>query len=174
MDLMSAQLARLMMDARRAEGDERRVAHRVRADGRAERRRRLRPALGAWRRCRADGRAGSRGLALAAVAVAVAEAPQLDPYVEVAQILEAAAHRVSELGMTSEHTLLQALSIVTAPTAPGAAAALVDDTGTEISRLRAFGLVHAHVIEELGPREHAHLLELLGGRRGEANSSRVA
>ena len=81
---------------------------------------------------------------------------------------------MSELGTTSEHTLLQALSIVTAPTAPGAAAALVDDTGTEISRLRAFGLVHAHVIEELGPREHAHLLELLGGRRGEANSSRVA
>ena len=76
--------------------------------------------------------------------------------------------------MTSEHTLLRALSIVTAPTAPGAAAALVDDTGTEITRLRAFGVVHAHVIEELGPREHAHLLELLGGRRGEANSSRVA
>ena len=170
MDLMSAQLARLMIDARLAEGEERRVAHRIRADGRAERRRRLRLALDAWRQCRADGRAGSRGLTLAAVA----EAPQLDPYVEVAQILEAAAHRVSELGTTSEHTLLQALSIVTAPTAPGAAAALVDDTGTEISRLRAFGLVHAHVIEELGPREHAHLLELLGGRRGEANSSRVA
>ena len=168
MDLMSAQLARLMIDARLAEGEERRVAHRIRADGRAERRRRL--TLDAWRRCRADGRAGSRGLTLAAVA----EAPQLDPYVEVAQILEAAAHRVSELGVTSEHTLLQALSIVTAPTAPGAAAALVDDTGTEISRLRAFGLVHAHVIEELGPREHAHLLELLGGRRGGANSSRVA
>ena len=50
--------------------------------------------------------------------------------------------------------------------APGAAAALVDRDGTEVSRLRAFGLVHTHLLEALGPREHARLLDLLDGGDG--------
>ena len=53
---------------------------------------------------------------------------------------------------------------VAAPSAPGAAAALVDRDGTETSRLRAFGLLHSHVLEALGPRDHARLLDLLDGK----------
>ena len=56
---------------------------------------------------------------------------------------------------------------VAAPTAPGAAAALVDRDGTEASRLRAFGLLHSHVLEALGPRDHARLLDLLDGTDAE-------
>ncbi len=55
---------------------------------------------------------------------------------------------------------------VSAATAAGASAALVDWAGTEASRLRAFGLVHGHVVEALGPREHAWLLDLLDGVDG--------
>jgi len=53
---------------------------------------------------------------------------------------------------------------VAAPTAPGAAAALVDWDGSEASRLRAFGLLHSHLVDALGPRDHARLLDLLDGR----------
>jgi hypothetical protein len=171
MDLMSAQLAQLMIKTRLAEADERRLDHQIRTGKREERRRRRRLALDAWRQHRAQRRAGCRRRRLTAVAAAPALLP---PSAEVAQLLDVAAHRVSELGTASEHALLQALSDVVAPTAPGAAAALVDERGTEISRLRAFGLVHAHVIEELGPRQHARLLDLVGGRGCEAASGRVA
>jgi hypothetical protein len=53
---------------------------------------------------------------------------------------------------------------VVAPTAPGAAAALLDTAGTETSRLRAFGIVHGHLLGALGVAEHAWLLDLLDGR----------
>jgi hypothetical protein len=170
MDFMSPPLAELMMKTRLAEADERRLGHQIRTGKREERRRRRRPALDAWRQLRVQRRAGFRPRRL----TAVAGAPALTPSAEVAQILDVAAHRVSELGTASEHALLQALSDVVAPTTPGAAAALVDARGTEISRLRAFGLVHAHVIEELGPRQHAHLLDLVGGRGCGAAPGRVA
>jgi hypothetical protein len=169
MDPMSAQLARLMIETRMAEAEQRRLAHRIRTDARAERSRRRRLALDTWRHRRARRRAAPGGRTLTAVGAA----PAHDPSLEVAQILDTAAHRVAELGTASEHDLLQALSMVTAPTAPGAAAALVDATGTETSRLRAFGLVHAHVIEELGPREHARLLDLVVDRAW-ASPDRVA
>jgi hypothetical protein len=170
MDPTSTHLARLMIRTRLAEADERRLGHQIRTGKRDERRRRRRLALDARRQHRAQRRAGSRRRRLTAVAAA----PALPPSAEVAQVLDVAVHRVSELGTASEHALLQALSDVVAPTAPGAAAALVDRTGTEISRLRALGLVHAHVIEELGPRQHARLLDLVGGRGCEAASGRVA
>jgi hypothetical protein len=170
MDLTSAQLARLMIRTRLAEADERRLGHQIRTGKRDERRRRRRLALDARRQHRVQRRAGSRRRRLTAVAAA----PALTPSAEVAQILDLAARRVSELGTASEHALLQALADVVAPTAPGAAAALVDERGTEIARLRAFGLVHAHVIEELGPRQHARLLDLVGGRDRGAVPGRVA
>ena len=95
-------------------------------------------------------------------------APHVRPSVELAQVLDEAAHRVAEQGTDSERRLLEAMADVAAQSAPGAAAALVDRDGTEVSRLRAFGLVHTHLLEALGPREHAWLLDLLdggGGRR---------
>ena len=46
--------------------------------------------------------------------------------------------------------------------------------GREVSRLRAFAAVHTHVTQELGPREHAWLLDLLEGRSGQGSAGRVA
>ena len=96
------------------------------------------------------------------------------PSVELAQVLEEAAHHVAEQGTSSERRLLEAMSEVVAQSAPGAAAALVDRDGTEVSRLRAFGLVHTHLLEVLGPREHAWLLDLLDGGGGLERPCRVA
>ena len=81
--------------------------------------------------------------------------------VELAQVLDEAAHRVAENGTSAERRLFDAMSEVAAQSAPGVAAALTDPDGSEISRLRAFGLVHTHLLEVLGPREHAWLLDLL-------------
>ena len=170
MDLMSAELARLMIERRLAEADERRLAHRIRTDNRAERRRQKRLAVDARRQRRAQRRTESHKRTL----TALAPASQVSPSVEVAQILDAAAHHVSEFGTACEPALLQALAVVAAGLAPGAAAALVDEAGTETSRLRAFGLVHALVIEELGPHEHARLLDLIGGAGDVASRGRVA
>jgi hypothetical protein len=81
-----------------------------------------------------------------------------------ADLLEEAAHRVAVRGTTSEPRLLAAMAEVVAPTAPGAAAALLDAAGTETSRLRAFGIVHGHLLGALGVGEHGRLLDLLDGR----------
>lgn len=94
---------------------------------------------------------------------AVAATPVGPPSVELARVLEAAAHHVAEEGTSSERGLLEAMSEVTAQSAPGAAAALVNLEGTEVSRLRAFGIVHTHILAALGPREHRWLLDLLEG-----------
>jgi len=82
---------------------------------------------------------------------------------ELARVLDQAAHRVAESGASAERRLLEAMSEVVEQSAPGVAAALMDPDGTEISRLRAFGLVHTHLLEVLGPCEHAWLLDLLHG-----------
>ena len=95
-----------------------------------------------------------------------APVPVRPPSVELAQVLDQAAHRVAEKGTSAEPRLLEAMSEVAAQSAPGVAAALIDPGGTEISRLRAFGLVHTHLLEVLGPREHAWLLDLLDGEAG--------
>ena len=76
-------------------------------------------------------------------------------------MLDQAAHRVAMQGTSSERRLLQAMSAVAARSALGAAAALGDWSGTEISRLRAFGIVHSHILNALGPRDHAALLDLV-------------
>lgn len=86
--------------------------------------------------------------------------------VELAEVLDQAAHRVAEQGTSAERRLLEAMSGVIAQSAPGVAAALGDPDGTEISRLRAFGLAQTHLLEVLGPREHAWLLDLLDGEAG--------
>jgi len=86
--------------------------------------------------------------------------------VELAQVLDLAAHRIAAQGTFAERRLLEAMSEVAVQSAPGVAAALMDPDGTEISRLRAFGLVHTHLLEALGPLEHARLLDLLDGGAG--------
>ena len=96
--------------------------------------------------------------------------PASEPFrprsVELAQVLDRAAHRVAEEGTSAERCLLEAMAEVAAQSAPGVAAALTDPAGTETSRLRAFGLAHAHFLEALGLRERAWLLDLLDREAG--------
>src|SRR5262245_63141928 len=93
---------------------------------------------------------------------------------ELAHLLEAAARRIAHEGTSAARGLLEAMSKVAEQTAPGTAAALLDRDGTEISRLRAFGLLHSHILNALGPREHAWLLDLLGDAGRLAHRRRVA
>jgi hypothetical protein len=94
-----------------------------------------------------------------------ASAPHRSASAALADVLDDAAHRMAERGTGSERRVLEAMAEVAAPTAPGAAAALVDTYGSETSRLRAVGLLHSHPLE-LGPRDHARLLDLLDGESG--------
>ena len=160
MDAMSEYLARATIEARIAAAEAGRQGRQLERERRAERRRRLRLAVTRWWQRRA-----ARGYDLGSLALAVA-APQRPPSAELAHVLDEAAHRIAARGTDSERRVLEAMAEVAAPSAPGAAAALVDGSGTETSRLRAFGLVHSHVLDALGPRDHARLLDLLDGESG--------
>ena len=157
MDLLSEYLARTVIEGRIAAAEERRPGRRI-AEERRDRRRRARRATVArwWQRHAVRGfDAGTPALALAA--------PERLPSAELAQRLDDAAHRIAEQGTSGERRLLAAMAKVAAATAPGAAAALVDPEGSEVSRQRAYGVVHTHLVTSLGPREHAWLLALLDG-----------
>ena len=170
MDPMSEYLVRATIDARLASAQERRPGHQIEKEERAERRRRRRLALARWwQSWVASGPEIGSWRLLAAAPTRV-----LPPSVELAQVLDEAAHRIAELGTGSERRLLEAMAEVAADSAPGAAAALVDQEGSETSRLRAFGLVHAHLLGALGPREHAWLLDLLDGGSSLESPGRVA
>jgi hypothetical protein len=142
MDRMSEYLARATIKARLTSAQQRRQGRQIENERRAERWRERRLAIARWWQCRAAHwpDVGARGLA---------EVTRVRrPSVELAQVL------------------LEAMSDVAARSTPGAAAALVDRAGTEAARLRAFGHVHTHLLEVLGPREHAWLLDLLDGGGG--------
>ena len=170
MDLMSGHLARLVIEEHIAAAEKRSAGRIIEKERRNERRRRRRLALERWWRgwVASGPEIGSWRLLLAA------PARGLPPSVEVAQVLDEAAHRIAELGSGSERRLLEAMAEVAAESAPGAAAALVDAQGSEASRLRAFGLVHTHLLDVLGEREHAWLLDLLDDRVGLESPGRVA
>jgi tRNA U55 pseudouridine synthase TruB len=170
MEPMNAYLAEVLIQGRLAAAEAAREGRRFERERRVERRRRRRVVIQDWWRRRAQRRP-------AAVQPAMALAPGLPVrpmLVEVASVLSAAAYGVAERGTASERRLLEAMATVSAVTAAGAAAALVDWEGTEASRLRAFGLVHAHVIEVLGPREHEWLLDSLDGDADLEVDGRVA
>jgi hypothetical protein len=170
MDPMSEYLAHVTIEAKLAAAHQSRAGRLLEQERRAERRRRRRLALERWwRGWVANGpEIGSWRLLTAP------PTRDLPPAVELAQVLDEAAHRVAELGTGSERRVLEAMAEVAAQSAPGAAAALVDPQGSEASRLRAFGVVHTHVLEALGRREHAWLLDLLEGRDSLESPSRVA
>ncbi len=171
MDPMTTYLARAVIQARLDAAAEQRPGRMILAARRDARRRRRRSAVAAWRRHPPWRRARVELPALATAATP----PLLPPSVEAARLLDATAHRVAEGGTGCEAAVLRAMSEVAAATAPGAAAALVDATGSETSRLRAFGIVHAHLVDALGPPEHALLLDLVEGRRdGAAPERQVA
>jgi hypothetical protein len=85
----------------------------------------------------------------------------------VARLLAEVADRAAEHGTTSERAALEALAEVTARRAPGAAAALVDWTGSEVARLRALGLLHGLVLHVLDRDDRSWLLDLLWDAAGE-------
>jgi hypothetical protein len=82
---------------------------------------------------------------------------------ELEEILARTAERIVEHGTHTETRVLEAVSAATRDVCPGAAAALVDWDGSEITRLRAFGIVHGAVLGVLGRRERSWLLEEILG-----------
>ena len=60
---------------------------------------------------------------------------------ELQTLLNDLAHRVAEKGTESAFRSMETLAAFAADRAPGAVAALIDWTGTEVMRARAFGRV---------------------------------
>jgi hypothetical protein len=83
---------------------------------------------------------------------------------ELEAILNRAADRIVDSGTHVESRILCAMASAARSVCPGAAAALVDWRGSEVARLRAFGIVHGAVLRKLSPREQSQLLEHLLGR----------
>ena len=69
--------------------------------------------------------------------------------VELMEILDRTAHRIVGNGTRIRSRALEAMAAATRDLCPGAAAALVDWDGSEIARLRAFGIVHGVVLRDL-------------------------
>ncbi len=71
------------------------------------------------------------------------------------------ADRIVAEGTQTERWTLQLMASAAEPFAPGAAAALSDWDGSEIARLRAFGVVHGVLVRELAASAQAELLAQL-------------
>lgn len=82
---------------------------------------------------------------------------------ELAEILDRTAHRIVEGGTRTRSRTLQAMAAATRDVRPGAAAALVDWHGSEVARLRAFGIVHGVVLRDLPADAQQQLLRQLVG-----------
>lgn len=82
---------------------------------------------------------------------------------ELEQILSRTADHIVDSGTRTESRTLCAMAAATRDLCPGAAAALVDWSGSEIARLRAFGIVHGVVLGSLGSPGRMRLLEQLLG-----------
>jgi hypothetical protein len=82
---------------------------------------------------------------------------------ELMEILDHTAHRIVAEGTPAKARTLQAMADATQGVCPGAAAALVDWHGSEIARLRAFGIVHGVVLRDLPAHTQQHLLMQLVG-----------
>lgn len=78
-------------------------------------------------------------------------------------ILNRTAERIVTDGTPTESRTLEALAAATRDLCPGAAAALVDWNGSEIARLRAFGIVHGVVLGELPAGARTNLMAQLTG-----------
>jgi hypothetical protein len=82
------------------------------------------------------------------------------------QMLDDIAYRVATTGTALEAPQLELLAKAIGLHAPGVAAALVDWSGPEVARARAFGIASGTVVNELSDWEQAELItSLLGGAR---------
>jgi hypothetical protein len=82
---------------------------------------------------------------------------------ELMEILDRTAHRIVDDGTRTRSRTLEAMAAATQDVCPGAAAALVDWDGSEIARLRAFGIVHGLVLRDLPAYSQQQLLRQLVG-----------
>lgn len=76
-------------------------------------------------------------------------------------LLDHDADRVVSNGTKTELAVLEAMAVAARDLNPGATAALVDWGGSEIARLRAFGIVHGMLLRELPSAAQAQLLAQL-------------
>ena len=97
-----------------------------------------------------------------------------DVSVVLARLLEQVAQRVAERGTESERFALLAVADVTRWLAPGAASALVDWEGSEVARLRAYGVLHGVVLRALDRDDHSWLVDRLLGTSAAELDGRVA
>jgi hypothetical protein len=82
---------------------------------------------------------------------------------ELNELLNRTADRIVADGTQTEPLTLQAMASAVLHLNRGAAAALVDWNGSEIARLRAFGIVHGVLLRELEDSARAELLTHLLG-----------
>lgn len=82
---------------------------------------------------------------------------------ELNELLNRTADHIVADGTQTESLTLQAMASAAGNRNPGAAAALVDWDGSEIARLRAFGIVHGVLLRELPDDAQAQLLTHLLG-----------
>ena len=85
---------------------------------------------------------------------------------KLSDVLNRTAYRIVADGTRAESRTLQAMEVATRRLCPGAAAALVDWNGSEISRLRAFGIVHGVLLCEFPTNAQRQLLAHLVGACG--------
>lgn len=83
---------------------------------------------------------------------------------ELNEILIRTADRIVAKGTRSDSRLLQVMASAAGDLNPGAAAALIDWNGSEVARLRAFGILHGVLLRELPMNAQIHLAaDLLNG-----------
>lgn len=82
---------------------------------------------------------------------------------ELNELLNRTADHIVADGTHAESLTLQAMASAVLDVNRGAATALVDWNGSEIARLRAFGIVHGVLLRELGDSARAELLTHLLG-----------
>ena len=76
---------------------------------------------------------------------------------ELKEILDRIADRVAADGTRSESLALRMMESAARALCPGAAAALIDWNGSEVARLRAFGIVHGVLLRDLSAATQTQL-----------------
>ncbi len=144
MNSLHADLARAVVDTRRAEASQRRLA----TEAKRPRRRTSRAAATTtpWPQ---------------PIPITRHIQPRAPAVLEA--LLALVAERVAEHGTAAEARVLELVAAAVLRTNPGAAAALVDWNGAEIARLRAFGLVHGVVVADLSAGAQSALLDQILG-----------
>jgi hypothetical protein len=152
MNTLQADLARAVIDARRATASDGRLAAQARRPGVSRR------LLGRLRRSPVVvERPAATPIRLPRPTSITRTPPAAGAVLD--SMLALVAERIVEHGTVTEARLLRHVSAAARRASPGAAAALVDWHGAEVARLRAFGVVHGVVLAELDPCAQASLLD---------------